>query len=194
MGALSNLANSAKSFNPVAAVGGAVLDHTLNSYAARKAYKRNKTMYKNRHQWEVEDLRKAGLNPIMSAMKGAPVGAAAPQASTKGGVGSSAISNALNTAQMDQIKATTRNIEQGINIKKPVEDAALAVGTASEDAKTMGIEGYNSAKQVLIEALKPQNPPGKASPKRKAWREDRKAAEKLRIRKEREQKYKRRMK
>jgi hypothetical protein len=27
---------------------------------------------KNRHQWEVADLRKAGLNPILSAMKGAP--------------------------------------------------------------------------------------------------------------------------
>ena len=28
-------------------------------------------VYKNRHQWEVEDLRKAGLNPILSANSGA---------------------------------------------------------------------------------------------------------------------------
>ena len=40
-------------------------------------YEHNKTMYQNRHQWEVEDLRKAGLNPILSANSGAvPAGVA----------------------------------------------------------------------------------------------------------------------
>lgn len=30
--------------------------------------------YQNRHQWEVEDLKKAGLNPILSAHQGGSVG------------------------------------------------------------------------------------------------------------------------
>jgi len=42
------------------------------------AWSRQKRMMKNRHQWEVDDLRAAGLNPILSA-GGAP-SMASPQA------------------------------------------------------------------------------------------------------------------
>ncbi len=40
--------------------------------ASKIQWKRTKRMMKNRHQWEVDDLRAAGLNPILSATKGPP--------------------------------------------------------------------------------------------------------------------------
>jgi len=43
------------------------------------AWKRQKQMMRNRHQWEVQDLRAAGLNPILSA-GGAPSMASVSQA------------------------------------------------------------------------------------------------------------------
>lgn len=56
-----------------------------NKQAAKKAYKYakrlaaqqfeyNKTMMQSRHQWEVDDLRAAGLNPILSAGGGGAAG------------------------------------------------------------------------------------------------------------------------
>lgn len=41
-----------------------------SSKASRRAYSQFKDAYQHRHQWEVEDLRKAGLNPILSANAG----------------------------------------------------------------------------------------------------------------------------
>lgn len=48
-----------------AASAKAMMEHQIN-------------MYKHRHQWEVEDLRAAGLNPVLSAkFGGQPIGAGA---------------------------------------------------------------------------------------------------------------------
>lgn len=41
---------------------------SINEAAKQRAWAEN--FYKHRHQWEVEDLRKAGLNPVLSAKFG----------------------------------------------------------------------------------------------------------------------------
>nr|DAP46603.1 MAG TPA: DNA pilot protein [Microviridae sp.] len=49
-----------------AAIGGAA-NFGSSALASYFGWKHQKEVIKNRHQWEVEDLRKAGLNPILSA-------------------------------------------------------------------------------------------------------------------------------
>lgn len=58
MGWLSSLASSA---------GDLMGDLFQSSKAARRQFEYQKQMMQNAHQWEVADLRKAGLNPILSA-------------------------------------------------------------------------------------------------------------------------------
>lgn len=48
------------------AIGGAA-NFGSSALSAYVGWKHQKEVMKNRHQWEVEDLRKAGLNPILSA-------------------------------------------------------------------------------------------------------------------------------
>ncbi len=52
------------------------LDEGLSAYKSSLAWSRQKRMMQRRHQWEVRDLRKAGLNPILSAGAAPSIGSA----------------------------------------------------------------------------------------------------------------------
>lgn len=78
-----------------AKVGGDILNSALGLYSSSKAWRRQREAAQNAHQWEVEDLRKAGLNPILSAHGS---GASAGAASVPAGLGVD-VSGALSTAQ-----------------------------------------------------------------------------------------------
>ena len=60
-------------------LGGTLISTAANLYSANRANQQNVHNYQNRHQWEVEDLKKAGLNPVLSANAGGSV-AGAPMA------------------------------------------------------------------------------------------------------------------
>lgn len=71
------------------AAGGIAIDEGVGHYKSQLAWRRAKRMAKMKHQWETTDLRRAGLNPILSAMKGG--GGPGPPAPMAG--------NAANTIQ-----------------------------------------------------------------------------------------------
>lgn len=52
--------------------------YAFNRRLQKKAHEHQKYMYQHRHQWAVDDLREAGLNPILSA--GSPGGGGMPGA------------------------------------------------------------------------------------------------------------------
>lgn len=80
----------------VAKIGGDIGSSLLNAYYSNKAWKRQKEMAQNAHQWEVADLKKAGLNPILSATGGS--GASAGSTPVPAGVGVD-LGGAVSTAQ-----------------------------------------------------------------------------------------------
>lgn len=95
------------------------------------------TMMQNKHQWEVQDLRKAGLNPILSARGATPIGTSA----------SASISRPPNT-YLTALEA---------NAKREALNAAKSKAQAEEsgaDVDTM----INRIKQKLL-----QNPLGAAA-------------------------------
>jgi hypothetical protein len=51
-------------------IGNKATDFLFSNYQANKAWSRQKQAAQSAHQWEVADLRAAGLNPILSATGG----------------------------------------------------------------------------------------------------------------------------
>lgn len=75
---------------------GSVVQNHYNSANAAQANEWNVENYKHRYQWAVEDMRKAGLNPILAATNG--IGGSISGASAAS-VGMSDIGSTMNSAK-----------------------------------------------------------------------------------------------
>jgi len=131
---------------------GGLLGKSSAKKAAAAANAFTEKQMKNRHQWEVQDLKAAGLNPILSAGSAPSMGSSAMEQQVNPNILGDAVSSALQAkllnAQIQNTKADT--------VKKGAETASV-----SEDAKLKGFMGdikddladvYNSAKKRIPEA------------------------------------------
>lgn len=103
------------------AAGGSLLSGSQSARAAERNYK-------HRYQWQVKDLEKAGLNPMLAVSQGAPnvpqpVFPNAGEAATKAGVGAF---SAKQQAKLTEAQIT--NLAFDANLKN--EQAASAQATA----------------------------------------------------------------
>lgn len=115
--------------------------------ASARAMKRS---YQHRYQWTVNDLKKAGLNPMLTIQQGAPVpqspempnvGAAAVEGATKGAAAVSAVKLA---------KEQITNTAFDTNLKNEQAGAAAAQARASDSQARL-----NNAEASLKEAKIP---------------------------------------
>lgn len=98
----------------------------------------------NRHQWEVADLRKAGLNPILSANSGAPgaSGASYQPTNALAGAADALGKGSANAVMIQNMKADTakkiadaglastsaKATEQNIRLKQPLDNMMTTAG------------------------------------------------------------------
>lgn len=95
-------------------IGGAAVGGAGAYFAAKQAQRAQKEFYRNRHQWEVEDLRRAGLNPILSATQGPGSAPSVAQANISQG-----IQSGINSArQAKMINAELEAIESAADRDK----------------------------------------------------------------------------
>lgn len=83
-----------------------------DQYSSSKAYRRSVNTAQHAHQWEVGDLRAAGLNPILSATGGSGASAQAFQAAPMDLDPTAGLSRGaqaeVNRAQVENVQADTR--------------------------------------------------------------------------------------
>lgn len=114
-----------------ASVANKAVDFALNNYQANQAWKRQKTAAQSAHQWEVADLRAAGLNPILSATGGN--GANLPSVA----VAQNANSEAPNIFGMMATAQGIRNQMQQEKVMKAQEDLLKYQAYRENDAATL---------------------------------------------------------
>lgn len=128
-------------------IGGADANRK-NIHEARRARRWQETMYNTAHQREVEDLREAGLNPILSANSGAasgqsPVGQA-------DNIMASGVSSGLDAMRLKkEIAATDSQIAYNETAAK-----AQAASAGRDQATAKQVDAATRALEAQIPAIK----------------------------------------
>lgn len=90
--------------------------------ASDKAWNRQKAMMQRRYQWQMEDMRKAGLNPILAS--GATPGMLTPPVQSTGDISSSAQSAVSQGMKAAMLKKQLKQLD--LQNEKLKEDAGVA--------------------------------------------------------------------
>lgn len=122
-------------------VGGGILANRQSAKSTAKSIAFQRELAQNAHQWEVADLRAAGLNPILSA--GGPGARASGGAQYKAeNVLKEAASTALQyqrtSAEIDNIKANTDNTQNMADINRIEAVVKAKILELGESATTGG--------------------------------------------------------
>lgn len=112
-------------------IGNKATDFLFSNYQANKAWSRQKQAAQSAHQWEVADLKAAGLNPILSATGGN--GANLPSVA----VAQNANSEAPNIIGMMSALQGIRNQEQQEKVLKAQEELLKTQSYRELDSATL---------------------------------------------------------
>lgn len=145
-----------------ASFAGGILSNRAAGKEASQARDFTEAQMRNKHQWEVEDLKKAGLNPILSAHGSGSIGPSPAAQQTnplKDGVNSAVAAYRLSAevellqANIDQVESLTSKNNasaRGLNNVADISDAAAAAGRGASklanDINPSFSSGYEALK------------------------------------------------
>jgi hypothetical protein len=137
-----------------------------NSAQAARSMAFQKEMAQNAHQYEVADLKKAGLNPLLSATGGKGASASGGAQAKIESTANSAMASKLINAQVNKLNAETSAVQGGIPAKTFGTDFMDWLGEAYQGSATKNLldkwndytatqnnsakQGYNKNKQLKI--------------------------------------------
>lgn len=124
------------SFGWAEAIGG-VANFGSSALSAYVGWKHQKEVMKNRHQWEVEDMRKAGLNPILSAGGSGAVGNA-PVISPPD------LAGAMKSGAEASTQHSEKNLKDALEKQTYVQNSALQADAGLKRAQSVAADSSSN--------------------------------------------------
>lgn len=133
---------------PVAAAIGAGVGALGNIFSGSANARQSERNYKHRYQWEVQDLKKAGLNPSLAYGHNAPIPATQPleplgDSAVRGA--SSAAQASQATAQKDLLKAQTHLLQA--QTADLIDQVKLRNANIATDTALKGVTGGKTQRE-----------------------------------------------
>lgn len=123
-------------FGLAEAIGGAV-NFGSSALSAYVGWKHQKEVMQNRHQWEVNDLRKAGLNPILSAGgSGAPGNAPTIVAPD--------VAGAMKSGAEASTQHSEKNLKDALEKQTYVQNSALQADAGLKRAQSVAADSSSN--------------------------------------------------
>lgn len=130
-----------------------------NRSLARQANNFTREMMQNRHQWQVADMRAAGLNPILSA-GGTPSMGASAQAAPSQDPGAAGLQAALSAKMLDKVQAEINKTKAETEGQKNANKKSKVVGDIYQSVDKVGrkpldnfVSGAIRASDVATDAI-----------------------------------------
>lgn len=137
-------------FGGVLDIAGGIFGADMQNSASEAMQQRNiaweREQLQNKHQWEVEDLRKAGLNPILSATNGSSaVSAGTPQGANP----NIQLSKTLEAISHSSLMKKQEEVQDFQNQTERIKAEADMLRAKQEEAKTASAIGVNESTSRL---------------------------------------------
>lgn len=136
---------------------GQVSANQMNRAAAERQYEMQTDAYKHRYQWQMEDMRRAGLNPLLAYQQGAPGGPAGAsyQAQNVNAGALDAVQTGYQAAKTSQERKVMASTIDRLNQDIRTSKAEEINKTADTDLKKMQTyESLHRQKQIVETAEK----------------------------------------
>ncbi len=124
-------------FSWAEAIGGAA-NLGSSAVSAYFSWKHQKEVMKNRHQWEVDDMRKAGLNPILSATGGSGAGGNAPT------IVAPDLAGAMKSGAETETQHSEKNLKDALEKQTYVQNSALQADTGLKRAQSVATDSSSN--------------------------------------------------
>lgn len=109
---------------------GGLISGAASAYNAQQAFERQKTILRNRVQWNVQDLRKAGLNPLLAAQRGIGGGGSASVAMAQ----TPDFASAMSRDEAQRMERPVKNAQTGLLQAQASNQNAQALAAKNQAA------------------------------------------------------------
>lgn len=119
------------------AIGGAA-NLGSSAVSAYFSWKHQKEVMQNRHQWEVADMRKAGLNPILSATGGSGASGNAPT------IVAPDLAGAMKSGAETETQHSEKNLKDALEKQTYVQNSALQADAGLKRAQSVAADSSSN--------------------------------------------------